>query len=144
MKKNLFLCLFFVICAYTASAQAGSSIAIQISIQNEYTGILESPLRYGLSTDDFQFELVNTEDKTHNLWPYYFEAWVSSPKDPELFLFKLRLRAYDIGNSFTCYVVISKPGHKLNGLSVSLDFLMKNSVTTLAGRNGIVFEINRR
>lgn len=136
MKKLIFLCSMIFITMSSVLAQ--SNILIQISIENEYTGILESPLQYGLSTNDLEYQLINLNNGL-DLWAPSFSRWVY--KDERAYVADL-LTPSDSGNTYRCTVKINKPGHKLHGLTASFEFLQTiSSVQWFSMENGIVFKI---
>lgn len=134
MKKLLLLCLVVLTSICTVSAQ--KNVLIHISVENEQTGILESPLKHGLSTSDFNYELIN-QNTGYDHWSC-FSDWMHQSEIAymaNLFCYGPYLEVY------RCTVTVNKPGHKLNGRSDSFEFVMTTEgVDSFVMENGIVIE----
>lgn len=120
-----------------SSVLAQSNILIQISIENEYTGTLESPLKYGLSTSDLEGHLLDVK-YSYDLWSSCHPQWIY--EDDRTYLVNL-LFPGQFGELYRCTIGINKPDHKLHGLTASFDFLPTSGVQSFVMEKGIVFKI---
>lgn len=128
MKKNLILlCLIF----FTMILNAQPVAFIEISVENEYTGILESPERYGITPSDLIYEAtypggLGTFEETY---------WSS---DLEVMYFMTYLR--NVPKYVTIVFTINKPGHKLNGLKAEVTVATFTNVDKF-GKEGAIFHL---
>lgn len=129
MRKILILlCGIF----FSTMLYAQSVYFIQISVENEYTGTLESPERYGLTPNDINYEAVYPGGLGQ-----FEETYWSSDIEEMYFMTYLR----NVPEYVTIIFTINKPGHKLNGLKAMVTLPTFNGNIDKFGEDGAVFHI---
>ncbi len=133
MKKLFLLCLINILSLYAFSQ---ITIAVQVSIENEYTQALESPLKYGLLPEDFKCKMIQKSSE-EDWWEASFSQWITND---QYYLASLISHA-EIEKEYEFIVTINKSGHKLNGLSNSFHSTLKGGVNSFIMESGWIIKI---
>lgn len=136
MKKIFLLC--FIVITSICTASAGVTVFFTVSIENEYTGALESPLKYGLTTDDLKCQIVR--ENGYDFWQDYPEGYRWNQATEVVYSSLLYLEI-TMGEKVDFIVTIDKPGHKLHGSSTSFTTNLHADGNIFILENGLVFKI---
>lgn len=130
MKRIIFIFSFIF---FSLVSKADVIYLVQISVENEYTQQLESPIRYGLTANDFTIEVTDFINQSANMGDPYLDGDIN-----EMY-YMVPVWSYHIKIKFT----INKPGHKLHGLMAEVETScpIGSGHWDLFGTDGIIFHI---